>query len=229
MTMRPATYQPASDRSLMVRFGDAISIEIHQCVRALLALLAAEPVDGVLNLQPGYTTLLITFDPLQLDHRALEAMVREYAARMDAAQLPPARRVEIPVCYGGEFGPDLLDVAKLHGITSEEVIRLHSSASYLVYFIGFVPGFAYLGGLPEAIATPRLPEPRWSIHPGSVGIGGQQTGVYPVRTAAGWRLIGRTPLALFSPQRETMNLLAIGDEVRFVPITHEQFEEQSQP
>lgn len=218
-------YQAASDRSLMIRFGDAISIEIHQRVRALLALLTAEPVEGVGNLQPGYTTLLITFDPLQLDHRALEATVRSYVDRMDAVQLPPARRVEIPVCYGGDFGPDLLDVAKLHGITTEEVIRLHTSASYLVYFIGFVPGFAYLGGLPEAIATPRLPEPRWSIHPGSVGIGGKQTGVYPVRTPAGWRLIGRTPLALFSPERETMNLLSIGDEVRFVPISYDKFTE----
>lgn len=218
-------YQAASDRSLMIRFGDAISIEIHQRVRALLALLTSEPVEGVGNLQPGYTTLLITFDPLQLDHRALEAMVRSYVDRMDEVQLPPARRVEIPVCYGGDFGPDLLDVAKLHGITTEEVIRLHTSASYLVYFIGFVPGFAYLGGLPEAIATPRLPEPRWSIHPGSVGIGGKQTGVYPVRTPAGWRLIGRTPLALFSPERETMNLLSIGDEVRFVPISYDKFTE----
>lgn len=217
--------QAASDRSLMIRFGDAISLEIQQRVRALLALLTAEPVDGVRNLQPGYTTLLVTFDPLQLDHRELEAMVRSYVERMDEVQLPPARRVEIPVCYGGDFGPDLLDVAKLHGITTEEVIRLHTSASYLVYFIGFVPGFAYLGGLPEAIATPRLPEPRWSIHPGSVGIGGQQTGVYPVRTPAGWRLIGRTPLALFSPERETMNLLSIGDEVRFVPISYDQYTE----
>ena len=222
-----ATYQAASDRSLMVRFGDTISVEIHQRVRALLALLTEEPVDGVYNLQPGYTSLLITFDPLQRDHRELEAVVRSYVERMDAVQLPAARRVEIPVCYGGEFGPDLVDVAKLHGITSEEVIRLHSSASYLVYFIGFVPGFAYLGGLPEAIATPRLPEPRWSIHPGSVGIAGRQTGVYPVRTPAGWRLIGRTPLQLFSPQRETMNLLSIGDEVRFVPISPDEFTEQS--
>ena len=220
-------YQAASDRSLMIRFGDAISIEIHQRVRALLALLTAEPVEGVRNLQPGYSTLLVTFDPLQLDHREVEAMVRSYVDRMDAVQLPPARRVEIPVCYGGDFGPDLLDVAKLHDITTEEVIRLHSSASYLVYFIGFVPGFAYLGGLPEAIATPRLPEPRWSIHPGSVGIAGRQTGVYPVRTPAGWRLIGRTPLTLFSPERESMNLLAIGDEVRFVPISFDQFTEMS--
>ena len=221
------TYQAASDRSLMVRFGDTISLEIHQRVRALLALLTAEPVDGVYNLQPGYTSLLITFDPLQRDHGELEAVVRSYVERMDAVQLPAARRVEIPVCYGGDFGPDLLDVAKLHGITSEEVIRLHSSAAYLVYFIGFVPGFAYLGGLPEAIATPRLPEPRWSVHPGSVGIAGRQTGVYPVRTPAGWRLIGRTPLQLFSPQRETMNLLSIGDEVRFVPISPDEFAEQS--
>ncbi len=220
-------YQAASDRSLMVRFGDAISIEIHQRVRALLALLTAEPLEGVRNLQPGYTTLLITFDPLQRDHRELEATVRSYVERMDTVQLPPARRVEIPVCYGGDFGPDLLDVAKLHGITTEEVIRVHTSASYLVYFIGFVPGFAYLGGLPEAIATPRLAEPRWSIYPGSVGIGGKQTGIYPVRTPAGWRLIGRTPLALFSPQRENMNLLSIGDEVRFVAISFDQFTELS--
>ncbi|HEU4928744.1 MAG TPA: 5-oxoprolinase subunit PxpB [Candidatus Krumholzibacteria bacterium] len=229
MTSHNVVYQPASDRSLMVRFGDAIALEIHQCVRALLTLLAAAPVDGVRNLQPGYTTLLITFDPLLLDHATLETMVRSYVDRMDAVQLPPARRVEIPVCYGGDFGPDLLDVAKLHGITTEEVIRVHSSASYLVHFIGFVPGFAYLAGLPESIATPRLPEPRWSIPPGSIGIAGKQTGVYPVRTPAGWRLIGRTPLELFSPQRENMALLSMGDEVRFVPISRDEFTEYSSP
>ncbi len=219
--------QVASDRSLMVRFGDAISPEIHQRVRALLALLTSAPIDGVRNLQPGYTTLMITFDALRIDHRELETMVRSYVDRMDAVQLPVARRVDIPVCYGGDFGPDLVDVAKLHDISGEEVVRVHSSASYLVYFIGFVPGFAYLGGLPEALATPRLAEPRWSVPPGSIGIGGRQTGIYPVRTPAGWRLIGRTPLALFSPEHENMALLSMGDEVRFVPISPEEFAEHS--
>ena len=211
------TYQAASDRSLMVRFGDTISVEIHQRVRALLALLTTEPVDGVYNLQPGYTSLLITFDPLQRDHRELEAVVRSYVERMDAVQLPAPRRVEIPVCYGGEFGPDLLDVAKLHGITSEEVIRLHSSAAYLVYFIGFVPGFAYLGGLPAPLATPRKATPRARVPAGSVGIAGEQTGVYPLAMPGGWQLIGRTELRLWDATLPSPARLRPGDRVRFVP------------
>jgi inhibitor of KinA len=139
--------------------------------------------------------------------------------------LPEPREVEIPVCYGGDFGPDLREVAASRGLSPEQVIELHTSTSYLVYFLGFVPGFAYLGELPEALVTPRLGSPRKKVPAGSVGIAGNQTGVYPFETPGGWRLLGRTPLAMFRADREHLSVLSIGDRVRFVPILRELFEE----
>lgn len=138
--------------------------------------------------------------------------------------LPEPRLVEVPVCYGGEHGPDLLDVAALHEMSPEHVVELHSSADYVVYFVGFVPGFAYLGGLPAEIATPRLPAPRKRVPTGSVAIGGSHTGIYPFVTPGGWRLIGKTPLQIFDGGRRGLSRLVIGDRVRFVPISTEQFD-----
>jgi inhibitor of KinA len=218
-------FQPASDQSLMVYFGDRISPDAHRRVRALLHLLQTEPISGVRNLHPGYHSILVTFDALSLQHDDLEAKLRSYLARLGGVHLPEPRRVEIPVCYGGDFGPDLDELAASHGITAERAIELHTSGDYLVYFIGFVPGFAYLGGLPESLATPRLSIPRRAVAAGSVAIGGNQTGVYPVATPGGWRVIGRTPLTMFSPARAQMSVLSIGDRVRFVPISRDEFEE----
>jgi inhibitor of KinA len=138
--------------------------------------------------------------------------------------LPEPRLVEIPVCYGGSLGPDLTDLAEQHNLSTDEVVRLHSSAVYLVYMVGFMPGFAYLGGLPERIATPRRASPRTAVPAGSVGIGGQQSGVYPLESPGGWNLIGRTPLQIFDITRDEQTLLATGDRVRFVPITLRRFE-----
>jgi inhibitor of KinA len=222
-------FRAASDRSLLVSFGDVISLDIHRRVRALLQMLTSEPIAGVRNLQPGYCSLLITFDGLRMRHDDVQSVVQSYVERIDAVDLPPAREVEIPVCYGGEFGPDLDELAKLHDMTTAQAIDLHSSAEYVVYFLGFVPGFAYLGGLPDALATPRLAAPRWAVPAGSVGIGGMQTAVYPIVSPAGWRLIGRTPLVLFSTNRVEMSLLSIGDRVRFAPIARERFAELSRP
>ena len=155
-------------------------------------------------------------------------MVSPYLVRSEQVPLPKAREIEIPVCYGGEFGPDLDALASIHALTLTQVIELHSAPTYLVYFLGFAPGFAYLGGLPEALASPRLEVPRAKVPQGSVGIGGNQTGVYPLTTPGGWRLIGRTPFALFDPaqtQPARMSLLQIGDHVRFRPISKQQFAE----
>jgi inhibitor of KinA len=167
--------------------------------------------------------LLIKFDATKLRHEELEEVLRGYIERMESVALPDPRLVEIPVCYGGEFGPDLEGVAESHGMTVERAIELHASETYLVYFLGFVPGFAYLGDLAEELATPRLATPRRSVPAGSVGIAGRQTGVYPVATPGGWRLLGRTPAKMFQPDRAEMSLLAIGDRVRFAPISREQF------
>ncbi len=226
MTATPGIrFQPASDRSLLVYVGASITMESHRRVRALLHLLEQEPIPGVRNLHPAYCSLLITFDPVTLDHEALEAALAAYVARVDGVRFPPSRQVDIPVCYGGEFGPDLEELADLRGLTVAQAIELHASADYTVYFIGFVPGFAYLGGLPDALATPRLATPRRVVAPGSVAIGSNQTGVYPVASPGGWRVIGRTPMTMFSPDREPMSLLSIGDRVHFVPVSNDRFEE----
>jgi KipI family sensor histidine kinase inhibitor len=213
----------ASDQSLLMYFGHQITLEAHEYVRKLLRLLETQPIAGVRNFHPAYCSLLVKFDPLKLQHKELEAIMREYLKRLDRVSLPKPRQIEIPVCYGGEYGPDLNDVSAMHGITPAETIELHSSATYLVYFLGFVPGFAYLGELSEALVTPRLPRPRRSVPAGSVGIAGSQTGVYPFTTPGGWRLLGRTPLSMFRSDRNAFSLLTIGDRVRFTPISRQRF------
>lgn len=216
-------FQPASDQSLLIYFGQQITQEAHRLVRKLLRLLEQKPIAGVCNLNPAYCSILVSFDALRLNHADLEEILLGYIQRLDALRTAKGRDLKIPTCYGGEFGPDLNDVASLHGLTPAQAIELHASVAYVVYFLGFVPGFAYLGELPEALATPRLPSPRRSTPPGSVGIAGNQTGVYPFATPGGWRLIGRTPIAMFRPDRKGMSFLTIGDRVRFVPISAARF------
>lgn len=174
----------------------------------MLHSLEREPFPGLRNLHPGYASLLIVFDPLVVGHDEVERNVRLRRIEANAIE---ARTVEIPVRYDG---PDLLDVAKLCGLSEREVVERHSGAHYVVYFLGYVPGFAYLGGLPTELATPRLPSPRKRVAAGSVGIAGDQTGIYPIETPGGWRLIGRTDVKMFDGR----SLLEAGDHVRFVPI-----------
>ena len=220
-----ARFQFASDQSLLVYFGREISPHAHRQVMKLLRLMQSEPVAGIRNLHPAYCSLLVKFDALQLRHEELETILRRYLERLENVSLPEPRQVEIPVCYGGEFGPDLREVSASRGLTPDQAIELHASATYLVYFLGFVPGFAYLGELPEGLIMPRLAAPRRKVPAGSVGIAGSQTGVYPFATPGGWRLLGRTPLRLFQPDRAELSLLSIGDRVRFAPISLEQFAE----
>ena len=207
--------RPASDGSLLVSFGEEISPAIHRDVLRMTRRLLGAP--GIRNLHPGYASVLVDFDPLAGDPEELEARIRALAAGGEAEPVAEPRVVEIPVEYGGEAGPDLEDVARLAGLTPAEVVALHSGAEYLVYFLGFSPGFPYLGGLPAALSTPRLERPRRLVPAGSVAIGGSQTGVYPVASPGGWRIIGRTPLELFRADREPPTLVAMGDRVRFVP------------
>jgi inhibitor of KinA len=223
LTSDEARFQPASDQSLLVYFGQQITLSAHQRVRKLLGLLEREPIAGVRNLNPAYCSILVSFDALRLNHTGVEEILRGYIDRLDAMQIPTGRELQLPTCYGGEFGPDLDAVANLHGMTPAHAVELHASVAYIVYFLGFVPGFAYLGELPEALATPRLNSPRRSTPPGSVGIAGNQTGVYPFATSGGWRLIGRTPISMFRADREAMSFLSIGDRVRFTPISAAQF------
>ncbi|HKM68392.1 MAG TPA: 5-oxoprolinase subunit PxpB [Candidatus Acidoferrum sp.] len=216
-------FQAASDQALLVYLGEEIGAAAHERVVQLLRLLQRERVPWIRNIQPAYCSLLITFDAAAVEHAEAQAKLTEYEKR--AGKMPAAKAllVEVPVCYGGEFGPDLDDVAAQHGLKAEKVIELHCGRAYHAYFLGFAPGFAYLGDLAEEIATPRLETPRKQVPAGSVGIAGRQTAVYPFATPGGWRLIGRTPLEMFRRDREPMGLLAIGDQVRFRPITRDEF------
>jgi KipI family sensor histidine kinase inhibitor len=216
-------FRAASDQSLIIYLSHQITLEAHEHVVKLLQLLQSDPIEDVRNLHPAYCSLLVKFDPLRLGHDQLRAKLKSYLNRIEKMPLPTPRRVEIPVCYGGKFGPDLNDVAAMHEMTPAQAIELHSSGTYIVYFLGFAPGFAYLGGLPAALASPRLETPRAKVPEGSVGIGGNQTGVYPLATPGGWRLIGRTPVAIFSRDRNPMNFLQIGDHVRFRVISEREF------
>jgi 5-oxoprolinase (ATP-hydrolysing) subunit B len=202
--------RPLGEAALCCTVDAPIALAHQQRIWQLGSSLAG--ADGVLGLVPGMNNLTLTFDPLHTDADALADTVRALWAR----PLQPrqaGRLVEIPVVYDG---PDLADVATHCGLSPDEVVRRHTAADYIVYFIGFQPGFAYLGGLDESLHTPRRAEPRTAVPAGSVGIGGAQTGIYPLATPGGWQLIGRTALPLFDPQAEPPTLLAPGDRVRFV-------------
>ena len=211
-------FSAASDRSLLVVFGNEISPGIHHEVLKLLRAFEVLP-SAILNLHPAFASLLIDFDPRRLGHAAVEELVRDRLTRTASLPVEPARTEEIPVRYGGEWGPDLEEVARHAGMAPGEVVRVHSGADYLVYFLGFSPGFPYLGGLPPALATPRLAVPRKRVPAGSVAIGGSQTGIYPMESPGGWRIIGQTPLRLFDLTAVPPALLRAGDHVRFVELT----------
>jgi inhibitor of KinA len=202
------TFRTASDAALYVYFGDEISPAAQRHVTGLLHSLEKRPFRGLRNLHPGYSSLLIVFDPLVIRHGEVEQIVRE---RERERAEGVTRTVEIPVRYDG---PDLWSVAQLCGISEARVVESHTGADYLVYFVGFVPGFAYLGGLPKELEVARLASPRKRVAAGSVGIAGNQTGVYPIETPGGWRLIGRTETKMFDGR----SLLEAGDHVRFVSI-----------
>lgn len=214
----------ASDTSLLVRFGDSASEECFASVTALFRRLSALRDPRMRNIHPAYATVLIDFDPLRISHEELGTIMDEFV-RLGVETHVPARFVQIPVCYGGDFGPDLTFVASHAGLPVEEVVRLHSSATYVVHFLGFSPGFGYLDGLPARLECPRLESPRKRVVAGSVGIAGAQAGVYPLDSPGGWRLIGRTPLRMFDPLAERPTRLEPGDSVQFVPIDRGVFDE----
>lgn len=216
-------FAPLGDCAVRVSFAEEPGPRVTSAIMRFCRALAADPLPGVSEWVPAYTTVAVYYRPWETDYDALCLALTRWARR----RLPQSliakndgpRLVEIPVCYGGAFGPDLEDVAALHGLTPAEVIRRHSAPRYQVQFLGFLPGFAYLTGLPPGLATPRLDTPRQVVPAGAVGIGGAQTGVYPLESPGGWRILGQTPLRLFAPSREPPALLRAGDWVRFVPVT----------
>ena len=213
----------ASDQALLVYCADEISLSAHEQILKLLQSLQSRPPAWLRNLQPAYTSLMVVFDLCQIDHDKVEAEIRKIAERANRVRGPKTRLLEIPVCYGDEFGPDLEEVARIHGLHPSEVVAIHSSPTYHAYFLGFAPGFAYLGDVPAQIATPRLETPRREVPVGSVAIAEQQTAVYPFATPGGWRLIGRTPLPMFQVDRDPMATIRIGDKVKFRVISRKQF------
>ena len=214
-------FLPAGDQAMLVELGDEIDPATNRRVRDLTLALEKAEVRGVFDLVPTYRSLLVYYDPMAVSAEELQVQVQQAEQDMDQAALEKPRVVHVPTLYGGEYGPDLEFVAEHAGLTAEEVVDTHSKTDYLVYMIGFSPGFPYLGGLSERLSTPRLPSPRTEIPAGSVGIAEGQTGVYPVASPGGWRLIGRTPLKMFDPQSEPPALLGAGDYVRFVPMASE--------
>jgi inhibitor of KinA len=213
----------AGDSAVVVEFGDAIDPAINRRVRDLLLAIEAAGLDGVTDLVPTYRSLLVSYDPLRVGIEVLRRQLSDLAAGRSPAAAPPPRVVEIPTAYGGELGPDLPFVAEHNHLSIEEVVAIHAGTDYLVYMMGFSPGFTYLGGMSERIAAPRLRTPRTAIPAGSVGIAQQQTGIYPVESPGGWQLIGRTPVSLFDPARHPPVLVEAGDYIRFVPIGLEEY------
>lgn len=230
------TFHPLGDAAIVIQAGTDISEDIHERVKQLFSCVEQHPFEGYVEAVQAFTNVTVFYEPYtvyqsaQHKQRAISPYewVKDYIENLlednwQEGNQAKRRIIDIPVCYGGELGPDLEEVARINDLTPEEVVRIHTSGTYLVYMIGFAPGFPFLGGLSEKIAAPRRETPRMSIPKGSVGIAGKQTGVYPISTPGGWQLIGQTPLSLFRPNAERPSLLKAGDEVRFVQLSEKEF------
>jgi inhibitor of KinA len=204
--------------ALCVELGDEISAEVNTRVRALEFLIQSKGVPGVVETVPSFRSLLVYYDPGQTGYDTLCVALGELAAQTGTATLPPARIVELPCCYDPEFGLDLVAAAERLGLTTEELVRLHAGADYVVYFVGFTPGLPYMAGVPERIRLPRLETPRVKVPAGSAGLGGAQYCIYSVESPGGYWLLGRTPVRLYDPEAEQPTLLRAGDRVRMRPI-----------
>jgi len=206
---------------LLVELEAAIDPVVNERAILLASRLRDRNARGVRDIAPGYCTVGVHYDPLQTDLAALEqAIEREFAALASLVAVAARPAIEIPVNYGGDYGPDLDAVATHAGCSTAEVIKRHSERTYRVYMLGFVPGFAYMGRVDPSLAAPRHRVPRERVRAGSVGIAGLQTGVYPVESPGGWQLIGHTTTVMFDAARDQPSLLAAGDLVRFVPVSH---------
>lgn len=223
--MKAFQISPCGDSALSIEFRNEISEEVHEQVASMTTLLESAGLTGVRELIPTYRAIMVCYDPFATDFELLASKIERLARRAHKTTIAhEIRRVTIPVCYGGDFGPDLQNVAHFHGISTDEVIELHAAPTYLIYMLGFTPGFSYLGGMDRRIATPRLDNPRTLIPGGSVGIAGAQTGIYPIDSPGGWQLIGRTPLDLYRPDREPPVLLRAGYRITFRPIDRAEYD-----
>ena len=219
-----AEYCLAGDTGLLVEFGEGIDPKVNAKVRAMAQALEKNRLNGVREMIPTYRSLLFIYDPEVTNPDLLCTLIEQVENSLEKIDIQPFKIVEIPVCYANEFGPDIENVQKTHGLTIEEVIHLHSKPEYLIYMVGFTPGFAFLGGLDEKLYTPRLVTPRMLVPEGSVGIANNQTGMYPIASPGGWQIIGKTPLKLFAPDRANPFLYKAGDKIKFKPISKQEYD-----
>ncbi len=211
------------DRGLLLEFGDEINREINEKVRRIALAIQAEAMEGIIETVPTYRSLLIIYNPVILTMEELKERLKGIEEGLQQTPLPEPKLTRIPVVYGGIYGPDLEEVAKYLQISPEEVIRLHCSKPYLIYMIGFMPGYPYMGELPQGLAVPRLKTPRLIVPKGSVAIAQRQTGIYSMESPGGWQLLGRTPVEMFDPEKNPPALLQMGDFVQFYQISEKEF------
>jgi len=226
MGLYPKTlFYSMGDRGLLVEFGDEISREINEKVRRMALVVQDDIREGIVEVVPTYRSLLITYNPLLLPVEDLKKRLKRIEEGLQQAPLPEPKLTRIPAVYGGHYGPDLEEVARYHQISPEKVIQLHCSKPYLIYMIGFMPGYPYMGELPEELVTPRLKTPRLVVPKGSVAIAQRQTGIYSMESPGGWQILGRTPVELFDPGRDPPALLKMGDLIQFYEISEKEFKE----
>jgi len=214
-------FKPAGDSALVIIFGNEINEKVNKKVHTVAKAIENSSPEWLIEVVPTYTSVYVYYDPIRISYsEVMEALKPFLVAEPKEEEM---RVIEIPVAYGGEFGPDIEFVAKYNGLSVDDVIEIHSKPLYRVYMLGFLPGFAYLGGMDERIATPRLEKPRLKVPAGSVGIAGKQTGWYAIESPGGWRLIGRTPLKTFDPTKSPPSIVHPGEYVKFVPIDEREF------
>ena len=214
----------ASDRSILVKFGSEISEEIHQRVFAFTDFVLTNRIKSVVNIHPAYSSVLFTLN-LNVDLKEILSLIKKSWEASTQTDIPKMRQVEIPVLYGGELGKDMDRVSQHTGLNQSEIIQCHEGGLYKVYFTGFSPGFPYIGGMAPSLSTPRLTTPRKQVPAGTIGIAAEQTGIYPLSSPGGWNLIGQTPIKIFDWNHPTDLRLRMGDSIKFISITKEEFDQ----
>lgn len=222
-TREKPVFRLAGDRGILVELGQGIDPFINAKVRAMAIAVKKIRGQGIIEIIPTYRSLLLIYDPLITRPAKLISLVEKIEKNINYTGIQTCRVVEIPVCYGGEFGPDIENVGKKSNLDIKDIIWIHSNPEYLIYMVGFTPGFPFLGGLDKRLFTPRLKTPRMKVPKGSVGIANNQTGMYPIASPGGWQIIGRTPLKLFAPERKNPFLYKAGDKIKFIPISPTQY------